>query len=150
MTRPARRSSCTPDHRRLGRSALQRVSMNAPRKTAAPQIRVWDIFVRVIHWTLMLSFFCAYLSTESIDWVHKGSGYLARDSSSRACCGVSPAASTRALPTSCRRRARSGATWAHCCVSGRSLTLDHNPAGAVMIVFLLCAVTAIGTTGWGS
>ena len=45
---------------------------------AAPQqVRVWDRFVRVFQWSLVLSFFAAYVSTQSIGWVHKGSGYLA-------------------------------------------------------------------------
>ena len=42
---------------------------------AAPTVRVWDRFVRVFHWTLVLCFFGAWWSTESIGWVHKGCGY---------------------------------------------------------------------------
>ena len=46
--------------------------------TANPaRVRVWDRFVRVFHWALVLSFGGAWWSTEHIDWVHKGAGYLA-------------------------------------------------------------------------
>ncbi|MBK5938751.1 cytochrome b/b6 domain-containing protein [Halochromatium roseum] len=45
---------------------------------AAPQpdsIQVWDIFVRVFHWTLAVGFFVAYFS-EDVELLHVWTGYL--------------------------------------------------------------------------
>ncbi|MEA1048514.1 cytochrome b/b6 domain-containing protein [Lamprobacter modestohalophilus] len=45
---------------------------------AAPQpdsIQVWDIFVRVFHWTLAVGFFVAYFS-EDVQLLHVWTGYL--------------------------------------------------------------------------
>lgn len=113
-----------------------------------PQVRVWDRFVRVFHWTLVLSFCIAYLSTDSIGWMHKGSGYLAVALvAARVVWGFvgseharfanfvpTPQALVAYLRALSRRR--------------EPRSLGHNPAGAVMIVLLLCTVSAIGITGW--
>ena len=37
-------------------------------------IKVWDIFVRVFHWTLVASFFIAYI-TDDVMWLHEFAGY---------------------------------------------------------------------------
>lgn len=47
------------------------------RKTAAIQgeVAVWDPFVRVFHWTLVIGFFAAYLSGDDLQTLHVIAGY---------------------------------------------------------------------------
>ncbi len=39
-------------------------------------IRVWDLFIRVFHWSLVLAFFTAYLVEDEILALHVWAGYL--------------------------------------------------------------------------
>lgn len=39
------------------------------------EIKVWDIFVRTFHWTLVVSFFIAYLTEDDVMWLHEFAGY---------------------------------------------------------------------------
>lgn len=115
---------------------------------AAPMVRVWDRFVRVFHWTLVLCFFGAWWSTESIGWAHKGCGYAALALvAARAVWGFVGSGHARFgsfVPTP-----RALMAYLRALIGGREpRSLGHNPAGAVMILFLLCAVVAIGISGW--
>lgn len=115
---------------------------------AAPTVRVWDRFVRVFHWMLVLCFFGAWWSTESIGWVHKGCGYAALALVvARVVWGFVGSGHARFasfVPTPRALLAYLGAL-----LRGREpRSLGHNPAGAVMILFLLGAVGAIGISGW--
>lgn len=113
------------------------------------QVPVWDRFVRVFHWSLVASFATAYFYTEHIGWVHKGAGYLALALiAARGVWGfIAPSPHARFaefVPTPAR-------LWGYLrlLVAGREPRhLGHNPAGAVMIVYLLCATTVIGVTGF--
>jgi len=44
--------------------------------TSSENVKVWDIAVRLFHWSLVLSFAVAYLSAEELDEVHEISGYI--------------------------------------------------------------------------
>jgi cytochrome b len=115
---------------------------------AAPTVRVWDRFVRVFHWTLVLCFFSAWWFTESIGWVHKGCGYVALALvAARVVWGFVGSGHARFasfVPTP-----RALMAYVYALLRGREPhSLGHNPAGAVMILFLLCAVSAIGISGW--
>jgi len=115
---------------------------------ANPLVRVWDRFVRLFHWALVLSFFGAYLSTDDIDGLHALCGYIAlalvlargvwgfvgRGHARFASFVPSPQKLVDYLVAMVQRR--------------EPRHLGHNPAGAVMIVFLLCAVAGTGITGW--
>lgn len=39
-------------------------------------IEVWDPIVRVFHWTLVVSFFIAYVTEDEVMWLHEYAGYL--------------------------------------------------------------------------
>ena len=116
--------------------------------TPRQQVPVWDRFVRLFHWGLVLSFFVAYFSTDSIGWVHKGFGYatlalvaarvvwgfIGSGHARFASFVPGPGKLVRYLVAVARRR--------------EPRHLGHNPAGAVMILFLMLAVAVIGCTGW--
>lgn len=40
------------------------------------EVKVWDIFVRVFHWTLVATFLVAYLSGDDFTTIHVWTGYL--------------------------------------------------------------------------
>jgi cytochrome b len=116
--------------------------------SAVARVRVWDRFVRVFHWSLVATFFGAWASTEEIGWLHKGCGYaalalvLARvawgfigsEHARFANFVPGPAKLLRYLAALVRLR--------------EPRHLGHNPAGSVMILFLLGAVSVISVTGW--
>ena len=112
------------------------------------RVRVWDRFVRTFHWSLVASFATAYFTTEHIDWVHKGAGYLALVLIAARCVWgfIAPSPHARFasfVPTPAR-------LWAYLrqLLQGREPRhLGHNPAGAVMILYLLGATLVIGVTG---
>ncbi len=116
--------------------------------TPTAQVLVWDRFVRVFHWSLVTSFATAYLVTEHIGLVHKGAGYLALGLiAARTVWGfIAPGPHARFasfVPTP-------SGLWHYLrlLVKGREPRhLGHNPAGAVMIVYLLGATLTIGVTG---
>ena len=112
--------------------------------TKPARVRVWDRFVRTFHWSLVASFATAYFYTEHIGWVHKGAGYLALALIAARCVWGFTAPSPHArfasfVPTPSRlwnylRQLLQGREPRH---------LGHNPAGAVMILYLLVAVVVI-------
>lgn len=112
-------------------------------------VPVWDRFVRVFHWTLVASFATAYFSTEHIGLLHKGAGYLALGLiGARIVWGfVAPSRHARFadfVPTPARLLRYVGLL-----LRGREQRhLGHNPAGAVMILYLLGATLVIGVTGF--
>lgn len=114
-----------------------------------PTVPVWDRFVRVFHWTLVASFATAYFSTEHIGLLHKGAGYLVLGLiAARAVWGfIAPSRHARFadfVPTPARLLRYLGLL-----LRGREQRhLGHNPAGAVMILYLLGATLVIGVTGF--
>ncbi len=112
-----------------------------------PTVRVWDPVVRVFHWTLVASFFGAYL-LEDFRNVHKALGYVALGAVAvRLVWGFvgarharfrdfapSPASIARYLKELLRRE--------------EPRFIGHNPAGAVMMLALMCLLGAVSITGW--
>lgn len=111
-------------------------------------VRVWDRFVRGFHWLLVASFVTAYVNTQHIGLLHQGAGYLALGLVlARTVWGVvapSPYARFAGFVPSPRRLA----DYLRLLLKGREPRhLGHNPAGAVMVLFLLTATGVIGVTG---
>lgn len=40
------------------------------------EIKVWDPFVRIFHWTVVVSFFVAYVTEDDVMWLHEIAGYI--------------------------------------------------------------------------
>lgn len=123
---------------------------NPPAGTAGPagRVRVWDRFVRVFHWSLVACFFGAYFTTVGFAGAHEVFGYAALALVvARSCWGFAGRGHARfdAFVPGPRRLVRYLAAM----LRGREPRhLGHNPAAAVMIVFLIVTVGAIGATGW--
>jgi cytochrome b len=43
---------------------------------AMNEVKVWDPFVRVFHWTVVVSFFVAYITEDEVMWLHELAGYI--------------------------------------------------------------------------
>lgn len=44
--------------------------------TGSTTVRIWDPFVRLIHWTVAIGFFVAYLTEDDVLSVHVWAGYV--------------------------------------------------------------------------
>jgi cytochrome b len=112
------------------------------------KIKVWDRFVRIFHWGLVVSFFVAYFSTTSVGWVHKGFGYAALALIAARIVwgfvGKGHARFTDFVPTP-RKLLHYVAAMLR---REEPRYIGHNPAAAMMILFLLGMVAGIGITGW--
>ena len=118
--------------------------------SAAPRagIRVWDAFVRILHWTLAPAVLLAYATGEHAGRFHERLGYVAL-----------AAALLRVLWGFIgSRHARFGdfvpgpavlAGYIRDMLAGRDARhVGHNPLGGAWIVLMLALVVAAGGTGW--
>ena len=115
---------------------------------SAPTIKVWDPFVRLFHWSLVLSFFGAYLlSEDNVTW-HENFGYAALGLvSARIVWGFIGSRYARFsgfVPSAPTLVAYLKDLWTR----REARSLGHNPLGGVMIIALLLCVISIGVTGW--
>jgi cytochrome b len=119
-----------------------------PSSPAPGPVYVWSLRVRLFHWALATSVAGAWLLSEDLRLLHQYAGYAAVALvAGRILLGVfgkgherfadfvrGPRATLAYLRDIPLRRERRH--------------LGHNPAGGTMIVALLCAIAAIGLTGW--
>lgn len=112
------------------------------------QVKVWDPAVRLFHWGLVAAFAAAWFTADDYRSVHEWVGYVALGLVAfRLVWGLIGSRHARFgdfVPgpgelTSYLRR-----TLKH----RQPRYLGHNPAAAVMILFLLLAVITIGASGW--
>lgn len=116
--------------------------------TSGARVRVWDRFVRAFHWCLVASFLTAYFSTSSIGLVHKYSGLAALGLvAARVVWGF--VGSRHARFASFVPGPRTLWNYLRALAHLREPRhLGHNPAGAVMILFMLAMMVGLGVTGW--
>ncbi|MFN0314064.1 MAG: cytochrome b/b6 domain-containing protein [Burkholderiales bacterium] len=115
---------------------------------ASRTILVWDLFVRIFHWSLVLSVFSAFFFTEAGERPHEIAGYLALG---LVCArviwgftGTQYARFSQFVP-----EPKGLAAYMTALAKRREPRfIGHNPAGAVMVLALLAAVLAAGISGW--
>jgi cytochrome b len=129
-------------------TGLDSPSPQAARPAKPPELQVWDLFVRVFHWSLVAVFALAYVSSEGPRRLHEWLGYAALGLVlARVLWGFVGSRHARFadfVPSPRRLRVYV----AQALKRQEPRHLGHNPAAAVMIVFLMLMVTAIGVSGW--
>lgn len=112
------------------------------------QVKVWDLFVRLYHWSQAALIAAAWITAGEVKWLHERIGYaimvlvvlrilwgfIGPRHARFADFVRSPRAVLTYLADLLRRGARR--------------YLGHNPAGGAMIVALLTAILGTGMTGW--
>lgn len=121
-----------------------------PASAGTATVKVWDILVRIFHWSFAACFAGAWLTAESERWrdVHVTLGYAMLGLVAfRLLWGlVGP---RHARFSSFVRGPAAVARYLRSLVAGRpEHHLGHNPAGAVAIVLLLAAALAAIASGW--
>lgn len=126
--------------------------------TPPTTVRVWDRFVRVLHWSLVALFAVAFLTGDEIEWLHLAAGYtIATLVAMRVIWGFIGSHSARFA--SFVRGPQAVLIFLK-----QSLHLQapryigHNPAGGAMIIVLLIVLAGLCATGfamttdtyWGS
>jgi len=127
---------------------LKPARTEAMQPDAHPMVRVWDIFVRLFHWSLVASFIAAWLTRHGNEDIHHLAGYAAAALVGlRVVWGVVGTHYARF-----RQFTRGPLTvlgYLRDIATGREARyIGHNPAGAAMILALLIAMAGTALTGW--
>lgn len=111
-------------------------------------IRVWDIFVRVFHWSLVAAVAVAWLSGEEWDDLHIIAGYVVAGLvAARLLWGF--VGGKYARFSQFLRAPGTVVAYLRDVLARRERRyLGHNPAGAAMIVALLLVLASTAFTGW--
>ncbi len=129
-----------------------------PPASAPSTTKVWDLFVRIFHWSLVAAFVAAFLSGEGNDTVHQTSGYaIAALVVMRLVWGLVGSKYARFSNFLVGPR-KVGAFAMQSMRLKAPRHIGHNPAGAVMIIALLATLIGLTITGhlmttdayWGS
>lgn len=112
------------------------------------KVRVWDPFIRIFHWGLVVAFATAWLTAEELQPVHEIAGYaVAGLVAFRLIWGF--VGSRYARFAQFLRGPAATLAYLGDVVRGRERRyLGHNPAGAAMIVALLLTLSGTAFTGW--
>jgi cytochrome b len=126
---------------------------SSPRPQGVPDnndltIRVWDPFVRLFHWGLVLSFGVAWLSSRSWEQLHDWAGYAAAALIlSRAAWGIIGTRYSRF--SQFVHSPRIVLDYLTAIARGNEARhIGHNPAGGAMVVTLMLAMGSTAFTGW--
>lgn len=113
-----------------------------------PSIRVWDIFVRLFHWSLVACVIFNLFIRDDGETLHQWSGYgaaaLVLMRIVWGFVGSTHARFSDFFPTPARLREHLAQ------LRRREVPqhLGHNPLGALMMLALMALVIALGITGW--
>ena len=122
--------------------------MTAPAQSPVRMVPVWDLAVRVLHWSLVLTGAAAWLTRHSPGRWHEWIGYATLAIvTARACWGFLGAGYARFAQFV--RAPGETAAYARTVLAGREARyIGHNPLGGWMVVALLAMVALVGFTGW--
>jgi cytochrome b len=110
--------------------------------------QVWDLLVRLFHWSLVLSFAVAWVTAEEWDEVHEWAGYVAAGLVAfRLVWGLVGSHYAR-FSQFVRSPATIGRYLGALLRGTEQRYLGHNPAGGIMILVLLAAMIVTAVTGW--
>jgi cytochrome b len=111
-------------------------------------VPVWDLAVRVLHWSLVLTVAAAWLTRHSPGRWHEWIGYATLAIvAARAAWGFLGAGYARFAQFV--RAPGETASYARSVLSGSETRyIGHNPLGGWMVVALLTMVALVGFTGW--
>jgi len=114
---------------------------------AADEIPVWDAFVRIVHWALVLAFAAAYLSGDEESALHVWSGYaVALLVTSRLVWGL--IGTRHARFSDFVYRPAQVLAYARAVLKPHPPRyLGHNPLGGYMVIALLAAVAVTAVSG---
>ena len=118
------------------------------RKGVPPAVYVWDLFVRLFHWTLVVSFTVAYLTEDDLLTVHVWAGYVVGLLIvARVAWGFVGSPHARFsdflyAPATTLRYVRNLVL-----VRGGERHLGHSPGGGYMVILLLAFLAATIVTG---
>jgi len=119
-----------------------------PAAEPAAGVPVWDRFVRVFHWALVVCVLANFFVIDDGETVHRWLGYLASGLVvARVACGFMGSRYARFsnfFPTPARLRQH----WRHLMRREPDDTVGHNPFGALMMLALMVLVLALGLTGF--
>jgi cytochrome b len=114
----------------------------------AATVKIWDPFVRVFHWSLVISFAIAWFTAEDVRALHEWAGYAAGALIAlRLVWGL--AGSRYARFSQFVRAPGTVAAYLRDIATGREARyVGHNPAGGIMILALILVLAAVCLTGW--
>ena len=111
-------------------------------------VRVWDPVVRIFHWSLVLSFGLAWLTSHRSDSIHHWAGYAALLLVAvRLVWGMLGPRYAR-FSHFVRRPGGVVSYLTYIASGNEARHIGHNPAGGAMVVALLASILATGVTGW--
>jgi len=112
------------------------------------EIRVWDVFVRIFHWSLVATFAVAYVTGDEESRLHEWSGYaILALLGARIVWGFIGTRHARFRDFVFPPRVILSYALALASLRARRY-LGHNPLGGVMVVTLLACLSLTGITGY--
>lgn len=129
-------------------AAIDVAVIEAGGATPPATVKVWDLFVRVFHWSLVSLFAIAYATGDELERVHLAAGYaIAGLLVLRIVWGfIGP---RHARFTDFVRSPREGLSYLRDAIWLRARrTIGHNPAGGLMIIALVVMLAGTCLTGY--
>jgi cytochrome b len=119
-----------------------------PDPRSSPVTRVWDVFVRLFHWSLVTSFGVAWFTHHRLSDLHAWAGYAAAGLvMMRLAWGILGTPYARFMQFV--RGPAAVLSYLRDIAAGREARhIGHNPAGGAMVVTLLVAMIATAISGW--